>query len=322
MSHDKRSRSSESTTKCPHHPVDLDRLSAGADFLQNYEHVIFDCDGTLYVDETAVLRAAETVNGLKQMGKKVIFATNSSIKSRTGMAAKLARLGFQVKESECFPSSFAAAVYLKSIGFPSNQKVFVVGMSGIVDELAAAGIRTLVDRDPNPSADSGSECKIRLERNVSAVVVGYDNQFTFTKLAKACSYANQANCRLICCNGDDTYPSRDPRIVNPGPGKLIKAIAADDKQVLFIGKPTEAYFNLILESYPEMNRTRTLMIGDRLNTDMVFARRNGMDSLFVQTGLGTIEQMRHFEQSSHSHEWHNVPDFYAKSVASLLKFMK
>ena len=309
-------------SRCPHHALDLDNMATAKRVLRDYDHVILDCDGVLYVNSTAVAGAAETVNRLRGMGKKLVFATNSSIKSRSGLATKLTELGFRVRESELFPSSYAAAVYLSSVRFPSHQKAFVVGMSGIVDELSAAGHQPVTDSDRNPDPHSAPQCHVRLRDDVGAVVVGYDNQFTFTKLTKACSYASRPHCMLICCNGDESFPSPDDRIINPGPGKLVSAIAAGtDKQFISIGKPTRMFFDLIMKANPEMGRNRTIMIGDRLTTDIVFARTNGIDSLFVQTGMQKLHDMHRYANSSDPLDWDKVPDYYAASLSTLLKYM-
>lgn len=327
MSHTKHSPASSvmpvnSRSRCPHHALDADNVTVATRILHDYDHMILDCDGVLYVDSNAVAGSAQTVNRLRDMGKKLVFATNSSIQSRSGLAGKLTRLGFRVHESELFPSSFAAAVHLSSARFPSHQRAFVVGMSGIVQELSAAGHQSVTDRDSNPDPDSAPQCHVRLRDDVGAVVVGYDNQFTFTKLATACSYASQPHCLLICCNGDESFPSLHDRIVNPGPGKLVAAIAAGtDKQFVSIGKPTRMYFDLIMKANPGMDRKRTIMIGDRLTTDMVFARTNGIASLFVQSGIQTLRDMHRYGNSSHPADWDKVPDYYAPSLATLTKYM-
>jgi phosphoglycolate phosphatase len=318
----------KSQSRCPHHPIDLDHLSTkssdGSSFLDEFDHIILDCDGVCYIDDKAVKGSAETVNALQRMGKTVLFGTNSSIKSRTGMASKLKKLGFNnLTMDQLFPSSYAAAVYLKSVSF--KGKAFVVGMSGIVDELNNTGIKTITDTDPNPSPQSAPKIHVQLEDSVAAVVVGYDNQFTLTKLCKACSYLKQKDCLLIVCNNDDEYPSSDTRIVNPGPGKLVSAITcSSDKtlQPILVAKPTTTYFSLMRKVHPNMDPNRTLMVGDRLTTDILFARNNGIRSLFVQTGLSHLDDMRKFADSPDSNDWNFVPDFYSKSLASLMRFTK
>lgn len=316
---------SNKSQSCPYTPVHLNNKSAVTQLLQKYDHIICDCDGVLFVDNSPVPGVPETINWLRESGKRITFATNSNIKSRQSLAHKLQRMGYRVREQELFTTSYAAALYLRSMGFCNkrNKKAFVVGMEGIVDECRAIGITCVTDREPNPNAKQAPRCRLNLDPDVKAVLVGYDNQFSFTKLAKACSYAARPDVLLICCNGDVTYPSSVTGVVNPGPGKLLAAITAGtDREVILLGKPTTQYFDLIHRSSPGLDKRTTLMIGDKLSTDVLFARKSGIASLFVMTGTESEEDMNRYLVSQDPKDWDKVPDFYAQSVSSLIHFSR
>ena len=302
-------------------PVNLDSKEKAEGFLRNYDYIITDCDGVLYVNNDAIPGVPATLNRLRKMGKKIIFATNNSTKSREEFMKKLKKLGYEAEMDELFPTCYATAVYLQSIGF--DQKVFVVGMSGISKELEKVGIESLgVGADPSPASWTPGQCDIELEADVGAVVVGFDNQISFPKLARACSYVKQPDCLFIASNGDETYPSPDKNIVVPGPGAYVAAIeAVTGKEPIALGKPFTFFFDMIRKKHPDIDPKRCVMIGDRLTTDMVFGRNNGLATVFVQSGLGTLEEMNNYRNSKKPGVDRCVPDFYLPSLASLHKFM-
>lgn len=302
-------------------PVNLDAKEKADAFLRNYDYVVTDCDGVLYLNNDAVPGVPMALNRLRKMGKKIIFATNNSTKSRDEFMKKLKKLGYDAEMDELFPTSYSTAVYLQSIGF--DQKVFVVGMSGISKELDKVGIRSFgVGSDSTPTSWTAGECDIELDDEVGAVVVGFDNQISFPKLARASSYVKKPGCLFIASNGDETYPHLDKRIVVPGPGAYVAAIeAVTGKEAIGLGKPFTFFFDMIRMKHPDIDPKRTVMIGDRLTTDMVFGRNNGLATLFVQSGLGSLEEMNNYRNSGQPGADRCVPDYYLTSLAALNKYM-
>ena len=187
-------------------PINLDGKERVEDFLNRFDYILSDCDGVLYVNDDAVPGASQALNKLRALGKKVVFATNNSTKTREEQMKKLKKLGYEVKLEEVFTTSFSTAIYLNSLKF--NKKAFVIGMDGISQELDKVGIESFgVGQDPTPSHWTPGMCDIDLEPGVGAVVVGFDNQISFPKLARACSYAKQEDCLFICANPDESFPT-------------------------------------------------------------------------------------------------------------------
>lgn len=92
--------------------------------------------------------------------------------------------------------------------------------------------------DPTPSSWIPGMCDTDLETDLGAVVVGFDNQVSFHKLARACSYAKQKDCFLIASNADETFPHRNPKVVVSGPGAYVAAIeAVTGKEAIALEKP-------------------------------------------------------------------------------------
>lgn len=111
--------------------------------MHQVEGFIFDCDGVLWKGETLLDGVPETLDMLRAMGKKIIFVTNNSTKSRMGYQSKFSGMGLTVAPEEIYSSSFAAAAYLDSTHFPKNKKVYVVGEVGIGEELELLGYEHL-----------------------------------------------------------------------------------------------------------------------------------------------------------------------------------
>lgn len=302
-------------------PTNLDAPDKAFEFLSRFDYILTDCDGVLYVNSDAVPGVPETLNRLRAMGKKIIFATNNSTKTREEFLRKLHKLGYVAEMDELFPTCYSTAIYLQSIGF--DKKAFVVGMNGISKELNKVGIECIgVGADPTPSSWAPGMADIDLDPEVGAVVVGFDNQISFPKLAKACSYAKNKNCILIAANADETFPHPDPDIVVPGPGAYVAAIetVCGKDRFICLGKPGNFFYDCIKQMHPDIDPKRTVMIGDRLTTDMVFGRTNGLSTLFVQSGLGTFEEMVNYKNSNEPEQHLCVPDMYLPSLASLRKY--
>ena len=224
---------------------------------------------------------------------------------------------------EHFPTSYSTAVYLNSIGF--NGHAYVVGSSGIAKELAKFGIESEgVGPEATPEHWQPGFADIdNYDEETRAVIVGFDNQISFPKLVKACSYVKRPDCLFIAANADETFPppSDCDRVVVPGPGAYVAAIeAVTKKKAINLGKPYSFFFNCITRVHPEIDKKRTVMVGDRLTTDMAFGRNNGISTLFVQSGLGTYEEMVTYKNSDNPDDRCYVPDFYLPSLAELHKF--
>lgn len=302
-------------------PINLDSKDRVEEFLSRFDYILTDCDGVLYVNNDPVPGVPETLNKLRKMGKKIVFATNNSTKTREEFMKKLKKLGYDAEMDELFPTCYSTAIYLKARNF--DKKAYVIGMSGIEKELAKVGIECSgVGYEGTPADWTPGMCNIELEDNIGAVIVGFDNQISFPKLAKACSYAKKNGCLLLNPNPDETYPSPDPSIVVPGPGAYVAAIeAVVGKEFLGLGKPYTYFFDCIKSVHPDIDPKRTVMIGDRLTTDMVFGRNNGLKTLFVQSGLGSLTEMNNYYNSKNPEYTRCVPDYYLGSLADMYKHL-
>lgn len=233
---------------------------------EKYSLYILDCDGVVWKGDQPIKSAIESVNWLRKMNKKVVFLTNNSSLSREKYVKKFEKMGLKVSINEIYTSSYATALYLKNRNI---NNVFVIGEDGIYIELK--------ERDINTS----------LNENVNAVIVGIDREINYWKIAFACKLLRNNNVMFIVTNPDPTVPS--PYGELPGAGSIISSIAACSKRKpdINIGKPSKEIFNLVLQEH-NVDPQKVLVIGDRIETDILGAKNAGLDSALVLTGVTKV----------------------------------
>ncbi|MHB0912895.1 MAG: HAD-IIA family hydrolase [Armatimonadota bacterium] len=234
---------------------------------------VFDLDGVVYRGEQTLPHAVETIASLRRLGHQVYFFTNNSTQTRTKYVAKLSRLGIETDEAHIMTSSYATALYLKEQG-AEGKSVFVVGEEGIRVELAAIGMRIVDDE------------------HADYVVVGLDRKFDYDKIATA-QHAIMRGAELIATNRDSTFPLEDG-LVNPGAGTVVAAVeTASGRKAKSIAKPETPAMTEIMHlagTGPE----ETVMIGDRIDTDILVGKRVGAITVLVLTGVHTEADLAKF----------------------------
>lgn len=279
--------------------------------------------GVLWIGSDVVGEAPVVINRLKEMGKSVFFVTNNSTKSREDFADKAAKMNFNVGPDEILASSFLAAQYLHCRGF--DKEVYIVGSNGIAKELDAVNIRHHgVGPDENYTeglAQFLDNEKFQLHPNVGAVIVGFDEYFSFKKMLRACSYLDRPGCLFLATNTDERFPSKEPGVIIPGSGSLVRAVeTAAERKAVVMGKPYTNARDILVQQF-NINPERTLMIGDRANTDILFGRNCGFKTLLVETGIHKESDVRQWQQSEDEEEKKLVPDFILKSLTDLLPYL-
>jgi phosphoglycolate phosphatase len=169
------------------------------------EAFIFDCDGVIWRGDQLIDGVPETLDMLRAAGKKTIFVTNNSTKSRQGYKEKFTKLGLKVDAAEIYSSSFAAAEYLHTSNFDKKKKkVYIVGEVGIEEELDLLGIPYIggtADKGKVPPMGKGD--KMEVDPDVAAVVVGFDRNINYYKIQYATVCIRELpGCEFIATNLD------------------------------------------------------------------------------------------------------------------------
>jgi len=160
-----------------------------------------------------------------------------------------------------------------------------------------------------------------LNPNVSAVVIGFDGGFNFWKLMFAASYVHDESIHFIGTNCDECFLRSG--IVLPGTGSMVAAVStAAGRKPIVLGKPSKFMFEIVQKRHPGIQPERTLMIGDRANTDILLGKNCGLQTLLVGSGVHSLEETRTWEASEDEEERRMVADFYADKLGDLLDRVK
>lgn len=283
--------------------------------LDSVDSVLFDCDGVIWRGDQAIPGAPEVIDLLKKNGKKVFFVTNNSSKTRRLYAEKMSLLGFNVSEEQVFGTAYCSAMYLKTV-CQLQGKVYLVGSNAMKQELEAVGIQqTGVGPDPvfGKQADWAN---VPLDPEVKAVVVGFDEHFSYMKLNRAMQYLNQG-CLFVGTNRDSRLPLEGGKAV-PGTGCILQAVeTAAQRQAQTVGKPNQFMFDCVASQYG-VEKGRCLMVGDRLDTDILLGANCGLKTLLTLTGVSTVAEAQEHLKSGCAERQGMVPDYYVESIADLI----
>ncbi len=258
--------------------------------------LIFDMDGVIYRGKEPVEGAGELIRFLKEKGIPFIFLTNNSTKDPSMYREKLLSMGIDVPEEVIVTSGLATRLYMERHMEPG--KVFVIGGDGLHREMERLGWGIVGIDDARKG----------LWKEVKYVVVGLDPALTYEKL-KYATLAIRNGARFIGTNPDTTYPAEEG--LYPGAGSIIAALrASTDVEPIIIGKPNEPAYEV---ARSRLNADEIWMVGDRLDTDIAFAKRFGMKAVMVLTGVSTLKDVE---------ETGTRPDLVIPSVKELLDYME
>ncbi len=243
-----------------------------------YSGLILDLDGVIWVGERPIAEALEAVKKLRTLGKKMLFVTNNSTRSRRDYEKRLRDLGLEVDINEIMNSGYATALLLKERY--GGGRTYIVGEKGLVEELEGQGLQVI----------SREEC---WDNGADFVVVGMDRGFNYWKIATAMRAIRQG-ALFIATNADKTFPSEKGLL--PGAGTMVAAIstASGKKPDIIVGKPNAHIFEIALKKM-NLRREEVLVIGDRIDTDIEGAYKAGIKSLLILTGVTSREEVEKSE---------------------------
>lgn len=234
--------------------------------------VIFDMDGVLWRGDEPLPGLHELFAWLRESNTPYVLATNNSSRTQADYVAKLERLGIVAVPSECIVTSgTATAAYLQK-HYPAGTRVHILGMAGLRQMIDAAGFDISGDGE-----------------TPQVVVVGIDFELTYDALKQAVRHI-RAGADFIGTNPDKTFPM--PEGLVPGAGSVIAAVeaAAGIPPLAIIGKPYRHMFDTALDILGTTSE-HTLMVGDRLDTDIVGAQQVGLKTALVFTGVTTPDDL-------------------------------
>jgi len=231
---------------------------------------LMDMDGVLVHEENAIPGADRFLAALRESGTPFLVLTNNSIYTRRDLAARLRSSGLDVPEEAIWTSALATARFLEEQR--PGGSAFVIGEAGLTTALHAAGY-TLTDRDAD------------------YVVLGETRTYSFEAITRAIRLIDNG-ARFIATNPDPSGPSAQGKL--PATGSVAALIStATGRQPYFVGKPNPLMMRSALNRIEAHSET-TVMVGDRMDTDIISGLEAGLRTVLVLTGSTQQHQIERF----------------------------
>jgi HAD superfamily hydrolase (TIGR01450 family) len=248
--------------------IDLKLLSKE---IQKKKLFLLDIDGTISLGNVLIEGTMNFIDYVNKEKGKYIFITNNSTKSIEDYVIKFTKMGIPVDESNFLTSSYATAIYLKKIY--GEQLIFLVGTSSFRMELENFGIRITE----------------QLDKEIVASVVGFDNELNYKKITNICQLLQTRKIDYVATNPDLVCPV--PFGYIPDCGAICDMIGkAVNRDPYYVGKPNSTMVDLAIER-SGFSREETIVIGDRLYTDIACGINAGVDTVLVFTGEAKLEDL-------------------------------
>lgn len=235
--------------------------------LKDKKLFLLDMDGTIYLDNDLFDGTIDFLSEVKARGGRYLFVTNNSARSTDAYVKKLASIGIPACEDDFLTSTDATILYIQQKY--SGRKFYCIGTRSFYEQLTAAGIDVVTE----------------LCEGIDGIVMGNDQELNFKKLEDA--------CRLLC--KDMIYIATNPDWVCPTAfgyvpdcGSFAEMIwRATGKRPHFIGKPRPEMLTLAMDKFG-YTKEESVMVGDRVYTDIASGYNAGIDTIFVLSGEGTM----------------------------------
>jgi len=238
--------------------------------IRNKSGFICDMDGVIYHGNKILDGVKEFVSWLKKENKKYVFLTNSSEKTIKELQDKLSRMGLEVGPEHFYTSALATASFLQN-QIP-NGTAYIIGEAGLINALYDAGYSSN-NIDPD------------------YVVMGEARSYSYEMIEKAVNLVIKG-AKLVGTNPDINGPIENG--IAPATKSLISPIElASGKQAYFIGKPNPLMMRIALKKLGT-HRENTIIIGDRMDTDIVAGIEAEIDTCLVLSGISTKQTINEF----------------------------
>ncbi len=241
--------------------------------IDRYDCYFFDLDGVVYLKDKPIASAVRFLSYIKGEKKRVLFLTNNSMFGVEHYRRKLSHFGIEARRKEIATSSMVMREYLTKKAALFGETVMVIGGRALIAEVEKVPLRVL----------RGEERK-----QADIVVVGWDMHLTYEKLRDAC-LAISSGAVFLATNDDATYPTPDGKW--PGAGSIVAALVkATGVKPVVIGKPYKPMMEYALKM-AGCPKDRILMVGDRLDTDILGGKRAGLATCLVLTGISSQKDL-------------------------------
>lgn len=261
--------------------------------LKDKKLFLLDIDGTIALDTTLIDGTLDFMNYVLSIGGKYIFITNNSTKSIQDYIGKFKRFEIKVDETSFVTSSYATALYLKEKY--GDKKIFVLGTKSFVEELRSFNVNVTEEQ----------------ENDIVCAVVGFDNELNYRKIENICELLLTREIDYVATNPDLVCPTTFGFV--PDCGSICEMIGhAVKREPLYIGKPNKTIVEMCLKQ-TGFTKEETLVIGDRLYTDIACGINGGVDTAVVFTGEAKMEDLVDTEFKP-TYNFNTIKELYQKMI--------
>ena len=253
-----------------------DYFGKNASALNHKKLYLFDMDGTIYLDEDLFDGVPELLQQIENKGGKYVFITNNASKSVIDYVKKLHRLGLTQVTQDNFFTSAQAAILLMKEKF-GEQLIYVQGTQSLCKEFAEVGLHI--------TTEYTDEAK--------AILVAFDPEFTGEKVYTTCKMLTKHDLPYYATNPDWVCPVEFGYI--PDCGSMCQSFErATGKKPIYIGKPEPTMIFEVMKKFG-FTKEETVVLGDRLYTDIASGNNAGVDTVCVLTGEVTLREIKDAE---------------------------
>lgn len=258
-----------------------------------FESYVFDLDGTLYLGDELLPGAAHLVHELRNHGRRVVFCSNNPTRTPQQYADKLTALGIPTQLSDVITTSMTTVRWLSENA--ATSKIFVIGEQPLKDSISAAGLE--LSEDP---------------REIEVVVASYDRGFDYRKLKIAFEALAVYRRAILVSTNPDRFCPLPGGFGDPDAAAVTAAIEASTRVVAVaqLGKPSTFMFETI-SALTGIDPASTLVVGDRLTTDIAMGVNAGTSTALVLTGESTVADVDRTDPDDR-------PTYIVESVGDLL----
>ena len=272
--------------------ISKDKLGKDCSGLTKKRLFLLDMDGTIYKEDTLFAGVRDFINHIINVNGKYVFITNNSSKSVSDYVLKVNKLGITANEENFFTSSQATVLYLKE--HHDKEEIYCMGTQSFVNELKNSGINVVTE----------------VSKTAEVVLVGFDTELTSQKIRNTCEMLKE-DVAYIATNPDFACPVNFGFV--PDCGAICKMLSyAAKKEPIFIGKPEPMMLEYVINE-SGFTKEETVIIGDRLYTDIASGINAGVTGVCVLSGETKIDEI---------HSGNIRPDFVFDSVKDIFEMLK
>ncbi len=233
--------------------------------------LIVDMDGVLWRQSEPIGDLPRIFQKIRDKNLKITLATNNATLTVEQYLQKLASFGVQLNAEQIVNSPQAAAAYMVK-NFPKGSKIYLIGKDGLREEMLTSGF--VITNEPT-------------SQDIVAVVVGMDWDLRFEQLCQA-TLLLRAGAAFIATNSDRTFPT--PQGLIPGVGAILALLeTASEKKPVVVGKPDPIMYEIALKRM-NVQPSECLVVGDRLETDILGGQKIGCPTALVLSGVTSVEK--------------------------------